>query len=233
MSPIAAPQSRTAPSDTAPSGPAPSGTAPSGPAGALPLPSRPRRPRVQREPTPRAAARSLRRTAPRTTTRTWRRAGLPGPALASAGARPAEVAFALLVVALLAVPVVVWTQAAPGAFVALALAVLAVAYLAWARRVVVGADFVAVRRFGAYHVASADHLRHLELRAMQGGTLCLHTDDGRCMRLRRSELEVDGVAAGLRELAGCGSSTRDRRVCALLGLAEQEDRLVDRYVPAA
>ena len=68
---------------------------------------------------------------------------------------------------------------------------------------------------------------------MQGGALCLHTDDGRCMRLRRPELERPEVASALRELAGCGSSTRDRRVCAALGLDEDEGRVVDRYVPGA
>lgn len=197
----------------------------------LPLATRPRRTPVRRPPSSRAARRTLRRTAPRTTARTWRRSGLPGPAVATAGARPAEVATAVAVVVLLFVPVAVWTQAAPGAFVALAVALAAVALLAWARRVVVGHDFVAVRRLGRYHVASADHVRHLELRAMQGGALCLHTDDGRCLRLRRSELERPGVAAGLRPLAGCSDSTRDRPVCALLDLAAEDGRVVDRYVP--
>lgn len=197
------------------------------------LPTRPRRPPVRRAPSQRAAQRALRGTAARTTARTWRRAGLPGPATATAGARPAEVVCAAVIVALLFVPVVVWTQAAPWAFVSLAVALGVVAYLAWARRVAVGEEFVAVRRLGRYHVASADHVRHLELRAMQGGALCLHTDDGRSMRLRRVELERPGVAAGLRSLAGCSDSTRDRRVCALLELAEEDSRVVDRYSPAA
>jgi hypothetical protein len=48
----------------------------------LPLPRRPRRELVRREPSPRAAARQLRRTAPRTTSRTWTRRGLPGAAAA-------------------------------------------------------------------------------------------------------------------------------------------------------
>lgn len=67
---------------------------------------------------------------------------------------------------------------------------------------------------------------------MQGGALCLHTDDGRCLRLRRVELERPGVADGLRSLAGCSDSTVDRRVCVLLDLAAGDDRVVDRYVPA-
>lgn len=199
----------------------------------LPLARRPRRERVRREPTPRAAARQLRRTAPRTTATTWRRRGLPGPATATAYATAAEVLFGAFVVGLLFIPVVLWTQAAVGAFVGLGVALVALAHLAWARRVVVGEDFVAVRQIGRYHVASADHVRHLELRAMQGGALCLHTDDGRRMVLRRVELEQDGVAEAMRVLADCGSSTRDRRVCAALGLEDSGERVLDRYLPTA
>ena len=198
----------------------------------LPLATRPRRAVVQRPPSQRAASRALRRSTPRTTARTWLRRGLPGPVLATAGARPADVVGAVTVVGLLFVPVVVWTQAAPGAFVALAVSLLAVAYACWVRRVVVGEDFAAVRRFGRFHVAHADHLRHLELRAMQNGALCLHTDDGRSMRLRRVELERPGIADGLRALAGCSDSTRDSRVCALLELAAEDSRVVERYAPA-
>ena len=197
----------------------------------LPLARRPRRQVVRREPSPRAAARSVRRTAPRTTTTTWRRRGLPGAATATAYATVAEVLFGAVVVGLLFVPVLLWTQAAVGALVALGLALAAVGHLAWVRRVVVGEDFVAVRQLGRYHVASADHLRHLELRAMQGGALCLHTDDGRRMLIRRVELEQDGVAEAMRTLADCGSSTRDRRVCAALGLAD-DVRVLDRYLPS-
>jgi hypothetical protein len=82
-------------------------------------------------------------------------------------------------------------------------------------------------------VASADHVRHLELRAMQGGALCLHTDDGRRMLLRRVELEQDGVAQAMGVLADCGGSTRDRRVCEALGLADDGERVRDRYLPTA
>ena len=199
----------------------------------LPLARRPRRQVVRREPTPRAAARSLRRTAERTTARTWTKGGLPGPATATAYATAAEVVFGAVVVGLLFVPVVVWTQGAAGAYVVLGVALAGLAHLAWARRVVVGEDFVAVRQVGRYHVAHADHLRHLELRAMQGGALCLHTDDGRRMLLRRVELEQDGVAGAMGALADCGSSTRDRRVCETLGLAEDAERVLDRYLPTA
>jgi hypothetical protein len=198
----------------------------------LPLARRPRRQVVRREPSPRAAARSLRRTAERTTARTWTKRGLPGAATATAYATAAEVVFGAVVVGLLFVPVFVWTQGAVGAYVALGVALAGLAYLAWARRVVVGEDFVAVRQVGRYHVANADHVRHLELRAMQGGALCLHTDDGRRMLLRRVELEQDGVADAMRVLADCGSSTRDSRVCAALGLEAGGERVLDRYLPS-
>lgn len=199
----------------------------------LPLARRPRRAVVRREPTPRAAARELRRTAAPTTARTWTRRGLPGAATATATATWPEVVLLVVAVGLLFVPVVLWTQAAAGTFVTLGVSLLVVAYLAWARRVVVGDGFMAVRQLGRYHVATADHVRHLELRAMQGGALCLHTDDGRRMVLRRVELEQDGVAAAMGALAGCGSSTRDRRVCAALGLEDDEERVLDRYLPRA
>ena len=66
---------------------------------------------------------------------------------------------------------------------------------------------------------------------MQRGALWLHTDDGRCMLLRRVELEQDGVAEAMGVLADCGSSTRDRRVCAALGLDDDGERVLDRYRP--
>jgi len=53
------------------------------------------------------------------------------------------------------------------------------------------------------------------------------------MVLRRVELEQDGVAEAMRALADCGSSTRDRRVCAALGLADDGERVLDRYLPRA
>lgn len=199
----------------------------------LPLATRPRRTRVRREPSARAAARAVRRSTPRTTARTWRRSGLPGPVIATAGTRPAELVLSVVVVLLLAVPLLVWTQGAPAALLTVAAALAVVAYLAWARRVVVGSDYVAVRQLGRYHVAHVDHVRHLELRAMQGGALCLHTDDGRTMRLRRPELEKPAVSAALRELVDCSSGSVDPRVCAQLGVDVEQHRKLDRYVPAA
>ncbi|MCW2776780.1 MAG: hypothetical protein JWN17_505, partial [Frankiales bacterium] len=185
-------------------------------------------------PTQRAAARQLRRTATPTTGRTWLRSRLPGRSVARAGVPLSEALTSLLVVALAFVPVVVWTQGAAGAFVALAASLVVLGHVLWARRVVVGTSWVAVRQLGRYHVATVDHVQHLELRPSQhGGVLCLHTDDGRCMRLRRVEVARPDVNAALRELAARHGGTRDSRAQELLGLPHDASRLRHRYLADA
>ena len=195
------------------------------------LPSRPRRTRVEREPSQRAAARRLRRSATPTTGRTWTRTRLPLPVLARAGVPVSEAVTSCTAVALLFVPVLLFTGSAPGAWIAAAVSVAVVAYLVWARRVVVGQSYVAVRQLGRYHVATVDHVRHLELKpTSRGGVLCLHTDDGRCMRLRRVETSQPDVAAALSALLDREGATRDPQVEALLGLAHDDRRIRNRYL---
>lgn len=190
-----------------------------------PLATRPRRARVQRPPTPRSAARTLRRTASPTTGHTWTRAGLPGHARASAGIPWSESAGSLAAVALLLLPVWVWTQGAAWVPLAGGLALAVASYLLWVRRVVVGDRYVAVRQLGRYHVATLDHVRHLELRPSQrGGVLCLHTDDGRSMWLRRAEVAVPAVNAALRALADGAEGTRDTLCEQLLELPPEQTR---------
>lgn len=194
-----------------------------------PLATRPRRAKVQRPPTPRAAARALRRTATPTTGHTWTRSGLPGYPRASAGVPWSESAGSLAAVALLVVPVWVWTQGAAWVPLAGGLALAVASYLLRVRRVVVGDGYVAVRQLGRYHVATGDHVRHLELRPSQrGGVLCLHTDDGRCMRVRRAEVAVPAVNAALRTLVGCAEGTRDTLCEHLLELPHEEARTPSR-----
>lgn len=196
---------------------------------ATPLAARPHRPRVHREPTQRAAARVVRRTAAVTTGRTWRRAEL-GDARASAGVPVSEAVASCTALALVFVPLALWVGLLP-AVVAGAVAVGALAYVLWARRVVVGDRWVAVRQLGRYHVATFDHLRHLELKPSQrGGVLCLHTDDGRCMRLRRVELTDPDIGAALREMWSGGAGTHDDRVAALLELPHEDGRIRHRYL---
>jgi hypothetical protein len=160
-------------------------------------------------------------------------APLAAPVVASAGAPPGEAVLDCTMVALLFVPVLLFTGFSPVTFAVAGLAVAATAYVLWARRVVVGESYVAVRQLGRYHVASVDHVRHLELKPTQrGGVLCLHTDDGRCMKVRRSELERPDVSRALTELCerydGC---THDQQVAHLLGLPAEGDRIRHRYLP--
>lgn len=198
------------------------------------LPQRPRRAVVRREPSQRAAARAVRRTATPTTGRTWRRSSLPGYPVARAGVPAGEALWSLAIVAVAFVPVFVWTQGSGGAFVTLGVSLAVMAYVLWARRVVVGDSWVAVRQLGRYHVATVDHVQHLELKPSQhGGVLCLHTDDGRCMRLRRVEVADPEVNAALRSLAAQHDGTRDARVQELLGLPEDAARLRHRFLADA
>ncbi len=182
-----------------------------------PLPTRPRRAKVRREPTRAQAARALRRSAPRTTGATWTRGGLPGYPRASAGVPWSESLTSLFIVALLFVPLAVGHAARPWVPVAAGRALVVASYLLWARRVLVGEHYVAVRQVGRYHVATVDHVRHLELRPSQhGGVLCLHTDDGRCMRLRRAEVARPEIDAALRRCwprGTRGPATRASSTC--------------------
>jgi len=173
----------------------------------------------------------VRRSTTPTTSRAWRRRSLP-EVLASAGTPPAEAVLNCTMVALLFVPVLLFTGFSPVTFAVAGLAVAATAYILWARRVVVGESYVAVRQLGRYHVATVDHVRHLELKPSQrGGVLCLHTDDGRCMRVRRVELSRPEVSRALTELCdrhdGC---THDPLVAQLLGLPRDGDRIRHRYL---
>ncbi|HEU0103183.1 MAG TPA: PH domain-containing protein [Mycobacteriales bacterium] len=199
----------------------------------LPLAKRPRRSTVQRPPSLADAERALRRTAAPTTTTRLRLGALGEGAVARAGVPVAEAVTSLLLVTVCFVPALVWSRAAPGMLIALAISLLATGYAIWARRLVVGEEFVAVRSVLRYRVAYVDHVRHLRLRPTQrGGQLCLHTDDGHCLRLRRVELDVPAVRDALRRLAGCGSSTRDPYTCDLLALEPDPARTLAQYRPA-
>jgi hypothetical protein len=199
----------------------------------LPLERRPRRAKVTRPPSQRAASRALRRTATPTTGRTWLQSRLPEPVRAKAGVPVSESVSSCTAAALLFVPLGLFVGAGP-ALVAGAVVVGLLAYVLWARRVVVGDTYVAVRQLGRYHVASVDHVKHLQLKPTQrGGVLCVHTDDGRCMRLRRVELTDPQVNAALRALWTRAGGTHDEQVAALLGLPHEERRIRHRYLADA
>ena len=63
------------------------------------------------------------------------------------------------------------------------LAVAAMAYVLWDRRVIVGADFIAVRQLGRYHFATFDADRPLRLHpSRHGEVVVVDTDAGRYLR---------------------------------------------------
>ena len=196
-----------------------------------PLTSRPRRPVVPRPPTLASAERQVRRVASPTTA-TVLRLGGGRQAVARTGVPASEAVASLVLVAVCFVPALVWSQLAAWSLIALAAALLSTGYAVWARRLVVGTDFVAVRSLLRYRVATVDHVQHLRIRPTQrGGQLCLHTDDGHCLRLRRVELDDPQVRVALTALAGCGRSTRDPLTCALLQLAPDPGRTRAHYLP--
>ncbi len=200
----------------------------------LPLARRPRRPRPEKPPTQHAAARALRRTAVPTTAVTWTRGGLPSYPKATAGVPLGESLISVLVVVLLFVPPAIATGFSPLCLVSAVVSLVVLSMVLWARRVVVGADFVAVRQLGRYHVANADHVRHIELRpSAHGGVLCLHTDDGRSMRLRRVEVAQPEINEALRTMATLGGGTRDTHVEELLKLTHDQQRIRHRYLADA
>ena len=196
-----------------------------------PLAQRPRRSVVPRPPSLAAAERAVRRQAEPTTTTTLR-LGADRVTVASAGVPASEAVTSLVLVALCFVPVLVWSQLAAWSLISLGAALLVTCSAIGARRLVVGSDFVAVRSVLRYRVAPVDAVRHLRLRPTQrGGQLCVHTDDGHCLRLRRVELEDPAVRQALTALAGCGTSTRDPLTCALLQLEADPGRTRDHYLP--
>lgn len=197
-----------------------------------PLSSRPRRSVVHRPPSPRAAESALRRSSDRTTASSLTRSGLPGPVVAEAGVPLVEVASYVLVALALSVPLLLWTGFSLVGLLLAAALLAFVSYALWARRVVAGDEYVAVRRLGRFHVARAGNVRHLELSPSSQGSLCLHMNDGNCMRIRRVEFESPALNSQLRLLAAGAAGTLDRRTAELLGVEPSGPRIADRYYPA-
>ena len=159
--------------------------------------------------------------APPAHSRSWTRAGLPGPVVASAGVPVSESVTSVTLVVLAFVPLWLWTERAAWGFALAALAAAGLSYVLWARRVAVGADFLAVRQLGRYHVSRADAFRDVRLAPTQhGGTVRVQTDDGRCMRLRRAEYTDPAVNTALRGLCEGGQATCDDAVTELLAMPQ-------------
>ena len=161
----------------------------------------------------------------------WRAADLPSRAVASAGVPFSEGVASVFLGAVLYVPVALFTSYAPWNYLVALVLVVALSYALVSRRVVVGRDFVAVRKFGPYRVASAESITSGALTDSQrGGVLKLRTGDGRTMRLRRVEFTQPAVNAALRAfLLGTGRRY-DHGVMQRLDLPFREDFGHHRYL---
>ena len=138
---------------------------------------------------------------PHTWAPVWRRSALPAPPVAVTGCSRGEAVVVVLVVPLLFGPVFLATGGAAWPIVSCVLLTAAAGYLVWARRVVVGAGYLAVRRLGRYHVASIRHVTGWRVRpAQHGGVVVVLTDDDRRMRIRPVEAGRPQVNAALRSL---------------------------------
>lgn len=182
--------------------------------------------RASREPLPRPLD------APASSSATvWRGRDLPSVRTGSVGVPLSEGITSVFLGALLYVPVALVTGYARWNYVVAAVLVAALSYALCSRRVVVGPDFVAVRKFGPYRLAAVDSITSGGLtHSQRGGVLTLETGDGRTMRLRRVEFSHPEINAALRTFLLRTDRRYDERVMLLLDLPWREDFGHHRYL---
>lgn len=161
----------------------------------------------------------------------WRGRNLPAARTGSAGVPLSEGVTSVFLGALLYVPVALVSHYASWNYAVAAALVAALSYALWSRRVVVGPDFVAVRKFGPYRLAGVDSITSGGLKHSQrGGVMTLATGDGRTMRLRRVEFSHPEVNTALRTFLLRTERRYDERVMLLLELPWREDFGHHRYL---
>ena len=161
----------------------------------------------------------------------WRGRDLPQPRTGMVGVPLAEGVTSVFLGSILYVPVALFTSYAPWNYVVAAIAVAVLSYAVWSRRVVVGPDFVAVRKFGPYRVALTESIVAGGMKPSQrGGVLTLTTGDGRTMRLRRVEYLSPAVNAELRRILLSSDTPYDSRIMSMLDLPWREDFGHHRYL---
>ena len=161
----------------------------------------------------------------------WRGRDLPQPRTGMVGVPLVEGVSSVFLGSLLYIPVALFTGYAAWNYAVAALAVVTLSYALWSRRVVVGPEFVAVRKFGPYRLAPAEAIVAGGMRpSSRGGVLVLRTGDGRTMRLRRVEYLSPAVNAELRRILLAGDTPYDDRVMTMLDLPWREDFGHHRYL---
>ena len=161
----------------------------------------------------------------------WRSRDLPSSRTASVGVPLSEGVSSVFIGAVAYVPVALVTSYAPWNYAVAAVLVVALSYALCSRRVVVGPDFLAVRKLGPYRLALADSICAGALAPSQrGGVLTLRTGDGRTMRLRRVEFTNPKVNAALRELLLTSGRKYDAGLMRQLDLPWREEFGHHRYL---
>jgi hypothetical protein len=161
----------------------------------------------------------------------WRARDLPAVRTGAVGVPLSEGVTSVFLGAVLYIPVALVTGYAGWNYVVAAVLTVALSYAVCSRRVVVGPEFVAVRKFGPYRVASIDSVTSGGLTPSQrGGVMTLRTGDGRTMRLRRVEFSHPDVNAALRAFLLRTGRRYDQRVMLLLDLPWREDFGHHRYL---
>ena len=180
----------------------------------------------------RASRQSKRAVGPAETSLTvWRGKDLPAGQTGSVGVPLSEGVTSVFLGAILYIPVALVTDYAAWNYVVAVVLVVALSYALCSRRVVVGPEFVAVRKFGPYRLATVDSITDGALTDSQrGGVLKLHTGDGNTMRLRRVEFTSPAINAGLRAFLLKTGRRYDEGVMQRLDLPWREDFGHHRYL---
>ena len=161
----------------------------------------------------------------------WRTKDLPQPRIGSVGVPLSEGISSVFLGAVAYVPVALYSEYALWNYPVALVLVLALSYALCSRRVVVGPDFVAVRKLGPYRLAAADSITSGALTESQrGGVLKLHTGDGHTMRLRRVEFSNPAINAGLRAFILSTGRKYSSGVMMRLDLPWREDFGHHRYL---
>lgn len=161
----------------------------------------------------------------------WRSKDLPMPHSGECGVPLVEGVTSVFAGSLLYIPFALASGYSLWNYPIAAVLVIALSYALWSRRVVVGSDFVAVRKFGPYRLALRDSIVEGGMKSSQhGGVLTLHTGDGHLMRLRRIEFTHPDVNRALRQILLSTDKPYDSGVMQLLDLPWRADFGHQRYL---
>jgi hypothetical protein len=161
----------------------------------------------------------------------WRSKDLPLPHSGECGVPLIEGVTSVFAGSVLYIPIGLVSGYSIWNYPVAAILVIALSYALWSRRVVVGPEFVAVRKFGPYRLALRESIVEGAMRPSQhGGVLTLHTGDGRVMRLRRIEFTHPDVNRALRQILLSTGKPYDSGVMQLLDLPWRADFGHQRYL---